>query len=252
MYARTRRGECQGLRTFGSNLILSGDGFVVRNIQTAGAMCGTALGVSGSNFEITGVLSSDNGIPEDEPHSALEPWADGITLGRCDNGYVHDNDVEENTDIGIVVGGGTNCRVQNNIIRQHSKHAFGGLQIAFFKDESNGGNHAGSTFSGNTIDSFLDKLAFGIIVGMHPWDASVDIPNSGSAVSNQSTGAVVNLAIDGILGGTVNGTTVSGAQGTYGFNCNIAADYTAAHYGGATIQQNPVPVFRLYHGPCTQ
>lgn len=79
VYSRTFRDTCQGYRDFGSNLVLTGDGFTVRNVNTAGAMCGTALGVDGSNFEITGVYAYLNGIPADEPHNSAEP---GPTASR--------------------------------------------------------------------------------------------------------------------------------------------------------------------------
>ena len=65
------------------------------------------------------------------------------------------------------------------------------------------------------------------------------------------TGSVVNLAIDGTSAGTINGNTVSGAQGTYGFHCSVASNYTAAHYGGASIQQSPTPLGLNYdNGTC--
>lgn len=77
VYGRIYRDQCQGYRAFGSNLVLTGDGFRVHDMGTAGAMCGTALGVHGSNFEIWNVTSADNGIAENESHTAPEPWSDG-------------------------------------------------------------------------------------------------------------------------------------------------------------------------------
>jgi parallel beta-helix repeat protein len=241
VYSRTRRDECQGYRAFGSNLVLAGDGFVVRNVETAGAMCGTALGVDGSNFEITGVNAYLNGIPADEPHNAPEPWSDGITLGRCDGGYVHDNTLSDNTDVDIVIGGGTNCRVQNNTINHNYKHAFAGIHVTNFVGEGNG-NHSGSSFSGNVVNASTDKLSFGIVVGPHPWDDNLNDSDNGSVTSNQMAGSVVNLAIDGTDAGTVTGNSVSGAQGSYGYHCSISSNYTAAHYGGTVIQQSPIPL----------
>lgn len=58
---------------------------------------------------------------------------------------MHDNTLSDNTDVDIVIGGGTNCRVQNNTIHQNYKHAFAGIHVTNFPGEGNG-NHPGSTF----------------------------------------------------------------------------------------------------------
>lgn len=154
---------------------------------------------------------------------------------------MHDNLVEENTDVDLVDGGGEGCRMENNTIIQHSRHAFAGIHVTNFPDEG-AGDHTGSDFSGNIVDAYQDQLALGIIVGPHPWDSNLWDSTSGSVVSNQITGSVVNLAIDGILDGSVDANSVSGAQGTYGYHCSVSSDYTAAHYNSASIQQDPSPL----------
>lgn len=56
-------------------------------------------------------------------------------------------------------------------------------------------------------------MAFGLIVGHEPWwsEGALDgfVTHAGSVTHNSISGAVVNLAIDGIGGGTVNQNTFS-------------------------------------------
>jgi hypothetical protein len=105
------------------------------------------------------------------------------------------------------------------------------------------GNHGGSTWSGNGISSGLNKLAFGIMVGHHPWDVTLNLTSAGSVTSNTASGAVINLAVEGITGGgAVTANSASGAQGTQGYGgCttpNVPKNYTVyhPHAGSATLQ----------------
>ena len=81
------------------------------------------------------------------------------------------------------------------------------------------------------MSSDYNLLGFGIVVGCHPWGAC-----SGGYASklwvhdNTSTGAVVNLAVDGLDGGIVENNSMRGAQGGRVLNCGFSADYTAGHF----------------------
>jgi hypothetical protein len=240
---RNRADECSGYRYFGFNLQLRGTNFLIRHIDSIRAMCGTAAEVAGSNFTIRNSYFADNGRSKAEAQAVIEPWADGITLLKCDRGLVHNNDLKDNTDIDIVVGGGFGCFISDNTISHTTKHAFAGLHIGWFRE--GGGNHEGGVYSGNIIASELDQLAFGIIVGYHPWDVNQQVPNAGSVLDNAATGAVVNLAVDGIQAGEILRNSVSDARGTPGFFCDRSAEYTAAHFGEASLQ--PGWVERFYH-----
>ncbi|HEX5473653.1 MAG TPA: hypothetical protein VFX12_03240 [Vicinamibacterales bacterium] len=76
------------------------------------------------------------------------------------------------------------------------------------------------------------------------------VSDAGNVYFNSSSGAVVNLAIDGIDWGSVQSNTWSGANGTRGFNCTLSGDYTAGHFGSASIQGGYV--CRIYHAPSCQ
>jgi hypothetical protein len=105
-------------------------------------------------------------------------------------------------------------------------------------------SHPNGWFADNHVSSSLDLLSFGIMVGVHPWDSNMWTHNVGVIESNTSSDAVVNLAIDGIDGGTVRNNTLIGATGSRGYpsDCHVSAEFTLAHYGSADVSnQSPAP-----------
>lgn len=176
----------------------------------------------------------------------MEPWADGITVHDCEDGVIEHNDVDNNTDIGIVIGGGRNCRIEWNKIRQTYTYAFGGLHIGWFPGGD--GDHDTNTYQYNEITSEYDLLAAALVIGFHPWDADQPVVHAGSTINNITWGAVVNLLVDGINAGTVQMNTFGNFRGTKGLSgCALAADYTvsASEVGAASIQSGWIN--RRYH-----
>ncbi len=151
----------------------------------------------------------------------------------------------------IVVGGGWNGTVENNQITNNDHYGFAGLHVGWFP--SGNGDHAGMTYQNNTISSAPNKLAFGIIVGFEPWWGLPGndglVTNAGSVVSNSVSGAVVNLAIDGIGNGYIQNNSLSNNQGSDGYACSYSSQYTAHYFGGASIQGGWEPRW-FFNGQC--
>jgi len=235
VYSRTFRNLCVAgpgapHRKFGNNLFLTGSNFTVVSIESTGAMCGSSLEVDGSNFTLASNFIGGNGIPEDEPGPSGK-YADGITLLRCDNGWVWNNTAVDNTDIGIVVGGGNGCYIEGNSLLNQYKHAFAGLHVGSF--QNGGRDHPNSHYRWNVTDSWYDKQAFGVAVGFHPW-GNEPTYFAGYIYENESYGAVVNLAVDGIDSGYIQRNIWGAYQGTFGYGCNVVPTYyTAGHFGPA-------------------
>jgi hypothetical protein len=220
-----RTATCRGYRGNGANISLfDGDGWKLINIESSRALCGTALEISGTNYEIANSQFYSNGYSTGQRGG--EPWADGITLAYCQGGYVHDNYLEDSTDIAIVSGGtgGYGCRVENNTIHQANNHAFAGIAVHnFVEGGTGGGDHTNSLYQNNTITSALNQLDLGISVGMHGWFSDRDT-FGGSIINNSVSGARINLDIYGYHDGTVNNNTISSPQGSFfGFGANYAA-----------------------------
>jgi hypothetical protein len=151
-------------------------------------------------------------------------WADGMTVFECRNASIRDNQFWDNTDIDLAVNGGSRCAVYRNTITHTWKYAFAGLAIG---DPS----ISGGEFSDNHVSSAYNLLGFGILVGCHPWSQCAGGYASNVNVHhNTATGAVINLAIDGLNGGRVQDNVARFAQGTRVLNCpGTTANYVVGH-----------------------
>jgi hypothetical protein len=241
---RTGIATCHGYRIFGTNVALEGStNFAFNDSRSTRAMCGSALQINGTSFELARNLIDDNGHGR-EAVDAPEPWSDGMTLGKCDGGYVHDNQVVDATDIAIVDGGGPNCRIENNVIKATTRHAFGGIALHVFTAEGNG-DHTGTSVKGNQITAGTNLMSFGLSLGMHPWGGTnlMTTATGGTIMQNTVSGAVVDLQVDGVAGMTVTGNTLSSPSGTPGCGGSTAL-YTVAHDTGCTL--DPGSTARIY------
>jgi hypothetical protein len=192
------------------------------------------------------VITADNGYSKDEYPAGA--WSDGITVLRCDGGSVHDSWLLNNTDVDLVVFKGIGCTVRNNQITNDARYVFAGLKIGDSGEDSSV-SLAGSLIHHKMVYSGSNLLSFGILVGHHPWNSGT-ISDVGEVSHNSSTGAVVNLAVDGIGGGLVINNSTSGAQGNRGFHCGFSANYTAAHWGSASIQGRWDALWQYDNGTC--
>jgi len=233
---------CSGYRGAYSNIQARGHGWLIRGVQSNNTLCGTALEAKGSDYVIRGSQFRSNGA---EYGPGPEPWADGITLLSCDRGDVYDNYLLDNTDVDLITGGGDYCGIETNTIEHVRQYGFAGIFVGYF-NQGFPGLHATSWVLSNTVRSAPDMLGFGILAGMHPWTTAITV-EGGRVSNNVISGAVHNLAIDGISSGDVSGNTTSGAQGTRGFVCPGPIEYTSAHWGTATLQQGPVVPFVYQH-----
>jgi hypothetical protein len=239
------------------NLLLRGSSFLIDNIASDTAPCNTSTVTDGStsNFEIRNSWFTNNGWGQPElpggSCTATKCWADGLTLNQCIGGYVHDNHFRDNTDVDLVVGGGWNCTIEYNNIDHSLSYGFAGIHIGWFPGAGNG-NHAGNTYRNNTVTSSFNKLAFGVVAGLHPWNVQQQeqVSDAGLITGNTSSGAVVPLAVDGITSGTFDTNSAGGAQGNLGMdNCTVPLNFTAADFGSAFVQGGWI--HRFYHnGSC--
>lgn len=206
------------------NVELSGRNFHVRYVESFRALCGSAMTVGGSsNFEIYGSWFYENGSQPEEPGTVNGMWADGLTVFECRNSSIRDNLFWDNTDIDLAVNGGAQCAVYRNTITHTHKYAFAGL---VFGDPS----VTGGEVSDNHVSSGFNLLGFGILVGCHPWlQCRGGYATNVSLHDNTVTGAVVNLAVDGLNGGSVRDNAPSFPQGTRVMNCPGAVNYALGH-----------------------
>jgi hypothetical protein len=226
----------------GKNLRIQGTGFNLFDVYSVNAYCGSGLETSGSGFEISYSQFSNNGT--EVPNGK---WADGLTVWGCYGSIIHDNRFQDNTDVDLIIGDSSSCSVWANTITHVARYGVAGFMVASFPGFPR--SHPNGWFSDNHVSSLPDLLSFGIMVGVHPWDANTWTDDVGVIESNSSSGAVVNLAIDGIVSGTIRNNTLTGATGSRGFKCPTSAEFTLAHYGTADVSsQAPTPLPLQYDG----
>ena len=204
------------------NVELTGTGFHVRYVESFGTVCGSAMTVGGSSsFEIYGSQFYDNGRQPEEASNISGLRSDGLTVFDCRNSTIRDNAFWDNTDVDFGVNGGASCSVYRNTISHFQKYAFAGLAIG---DPT----ASGGEFSDNRVSAGFNLLGFGIMVGCQPWgQCNGGYASNVNVHDNSSTGAVVNLAVDGLNGGSVRNNSMSNARGNRVLNCpGSTADYT--------------------------
>lgn len=222
----------------GHNLLLYGSGFVVRFSDSFAARCGSALEMNGSYYEVYNNTIAFNGFSIDERASE---YADGITVHRCTGGTIRNNQVAENTDIGIVVNESAGCTIRWNSIWNNQRYAFAGMHISA---GASGGDHSGSVFADNTISGGYNYMGYGLMVGAYPWHFT-RTANVGTVEANGISGAVINMAVDAVDGGIIVSNSMTSAQGTRGYylcNGTYPDNFTAWNNGGGlSLQAGWVP-----------
>lgn len=170
------------------------------------ALCGTALELSGHDATITNNLFHDNG-----QSSQTNMGADGLTVLSSDRALITYNTFINNSGAGLILGGGRSTLVAYNSIAQPGQWVFAGLMLHRF-GTSTPGDFTGAVVTQNRIDCGAARNChFGIMLGPHPWDATVQIS-----------------------GGTVHGNTVINAR--QGINVEGAGTITSP----LTLYNNPV------------
>lgn len=238
---------CAGDRTNESTIVMTTANALdfERNVVTR-TVCGAAMRVAGTTMTIAFNDFVDNGHGTESPDAA-EPWADGMTLAYCADGDVHDNDITDATDVGIVLFNSSNCNVHANTIQQVSRHAFAGAQFGTPSSLADG-FHSGSHIQTNTIIG-NGKLSFGVSYGAEPWFNR--IAHNGDVSGNTISGAVVNLLVDGVQGGNIGVNTLStpGPAGSCLGASRAATNYDMhlAH-ATSTVSTSVPTAFQSYDG----
>jgi hypothetical protein len=219
-------------RGHGTNAILKGSDFQVIGVESINALCGSGFVINdGEDFEVSSGYFADNGFEYDNIEGV---WADGLTVNNPTNGVVYYNTTVDNTDLGIVIRDGLSTYMAHNYVEQTDTYAFGGIHIQKCED--------GCQSWDNEIVSGYDLMGFGFVFGKHPWhygQSGEDPGDVGEVYENTIYGAVLNFAIDGITDGDFWSNAYTGHQGSQGFHCSVSVNYSAQHYGTASVEPYP-------------
>lgn len=223
--------HCTEARNYRNVELSNGTGFRIRYVESKRAVCGSGMTVGGSRqFEITQSWFYDNGRQPEDANDIPGLWADGLNVFNCSGAIVRDNTFWDNTDVDLGVNGGPGCAVYRNKITHFDRYAFAGLVAG---DPT----RSGGEFSENEVTSAPDRLGFGIVVGCHPWfECGNGYASDLWVHDNKVEGAVVNLVVDGMSGGTIERNIVGRPQGTRIMNCLEPAEYLIAHVLNVRLQ----------------
>lgn len=221
-------------------------GFKSFYILSQQARCGSSMEVNGDDFEIANSRFMDNGTHNGNYVS------DGITVNRCKKTSsgpeesVHDNLIKNNTDVGLVSGGGAaagrGCVMRDNQITQNNATAYVGLHIGNFI--GGGGDHTKMTYGPNTVTG-NGFLSAGVMAGFHAFGDCTKPVFGGTISGNTVVGAFVDLLVDGYTNGTITGNTLSVPSGVHDLfaNCQhplLPTKLTAGDYSNVNLQTGAV------------
>lgn len=165
----------------------------LEHFTSMNAVCGSGMHVIGKHVRITKSTFAHNGMHK------LNHWSDGITLLVCDDCVLSDNEFIDNSDIGLVFGGGLRTVIEGNRFVQ-TKKIFAALAMDNFNN-STPGNFQGSMLVRNSIECGDNLCDFGINIGPHAWYPSSNIRN-GTVTENTIHGAKIGILAQGA--GTAN------------------------------------------------
>ena len=176
----------------GNNLSADGTGWTVAYVRSENSPCAnTAIGGTSFSFHDNYLVHSG---------SVGGPVGDGLDLFNLGfGGEIYNNTIADSTDIGFISWGAQGVHVHDNHIDNTNFYGQAGFNVG-----SQGGHvpgdHTGSVYENNSVTSAYNMLGIGILLGAHPWstDPGDDVTNAGTVINNSSSGAVINLMVEGI------------------------------------------------------
>lgn len=198
------------------------------NNLSENTLCGTGLEFYGHDATITNNVFDING---QESQDSLR--ADGLTVLYSDRGRITDNLFINNTGVALIAGGGRSLLIADNRITQPRKLAFAGLMLHRF-GTSTPGDFTGAVVTRNRIDCGTARNChFGIMLGPHPWDATVQI--SGGTVHG-------NTVINARQGINVEGAGTIASPLTL-YNNSVSGTPTSGVFQCGTRQTSPLNIY---------
>jgi hypothetical protein len=228
-----------GYNRRGFNAIARGTGHTFRYNASINTLCGTGMEWRGGGATITHNYFADNG-----DNATDMMWSDGLTIHEADDSTVEGNQFWNNSDVALILGGGTNTQVSGNLVVQTTQVVFAGLMLDNFNGGTSG-DFRGTVVHHNHVNCSNHLCHFGVNLGPHAWYLSDNILG-GSVYDNTVLNGRVGLNVDGagsvehpiviyanaLSGSPSSATFLCGERSTS--NYNIGPDAVVDHNGDAT------------------
>ena len=230
---------------FGYNIQVAASNTTIVDSVTKNAVCGTSLEVwlkkDGLNF-------SRNTIANNGVHDQPWLWADGLTVHDSSDSIFIDNIIHDNTDVDMIFGGCSNCKISGNKIGHtgaYKTSSFAAFMMYHWNHST--GVFTGTVISDNTVDCAGQGCGYGFYIGTKSWGAPATI--AGGTLRNNR---VENAPHGFMIGSDANGTTVGdnfAATNVGNMRCNSAKGLrqycaysfepgTNATFSGTDVTQN--------------
>ena len=137
------------------------------------ALCGTAFAFALDSTPAVGAVIYQNIFSDNGDHYSNGLWSDGLTIGSVDRSYVINNYFYNNSDVSLILGGGTNSSIVNNVFVQSWQGEFATLMLTNWTVFSPVAQMAWADFRGLTVSNNwfdvgnLSEIA--VEIGVLPW-----------------------------------------------------------------------------------
>jgi parallel beta-helix repeat protein len=204
----------------GFNSFVRGSGHRLLYNASVRTLCGTGMELRSDGVTIMGNFFDMNG-----DHTTTNLWADGLTIHEASDSTITGNYFYNNSDVALILGGGTNTTVSGNLVSQTTQLVFAGIMLDNFNGGTSG-DFTGTLVTGNTVFCNAHLCDFGINLGPHAWYLS-DNTIGGSVYGNTVFDGKICLNIDG-AGTTASpvlvfGNILSGSPSSAEFMCGVRA-----------------------------
>jgi hypothetical protein len=138
--------ECaQGNNGEGFNAGANCTSCTLAHIGSARALCGSGMEWDGDGLTVTDSIFLGNG-----DHTTTNMWSDGLTIHKSNGAVVDSSSFIDNSDVGLISGGGTNAKYTNNVAEQLSQTSFAAIMLDNFNSAALG-DHTGAVLTGNVV-----------------------------------------------------------------------------------------------------
>lgn len=129
-------------------------------------------------------------------------WADGITIGFISNSFIEYNGFYNNSDVSLILGGGSNTIIRGNVFLQTTQRIFAAFMLTNWtwnRSPMQWADFRGLSFENNSMScqAFCD---IGVQIGVLPWAGSNNVGmlrTMGATIANNSISGqkqLINIA----------------------------------------------------------
>jgi hypothetical protein len=212
--------------------IEAGDNLTLRYSASVNTLCWSSLVWAPGTFAHNSVVVLNYIAHNGADYASPSPsWSDGMTVGFIDGSRVDYNTFEDNTDVDLILGGGTNSTVKGNQITHTQRHSFAALMLTNWSNPNNVPGGMWSDFRGLDVSlngiSCGDLCAIAMQLGVLTWhDASYAATFATMGGSVHDNAIYSNKQAINVAGGGTQSYPISIGANTIAGGCGSVCNNT--------------------------